>query len=164
MRRRLALAQVDEHVDLVPLIDCVFLILLFFMLVGHLSDRTEDGITVPPGKTAVHITDLDGWTREVLRVDRRVRLGSHSFAPDPAGWTALRCLLDQVHARAAKDHDQSPLVVVEIRADSDAATRTVQELQQILADAVDPATSLPRPSTAPRHAFTHLEFTAHSPE
>ena len=63
MRRRLALMQIDDHVDLVPLIDCVFLILLFFMLVGHLSDRSAaDSITVPPGKTAAHITNPAGWT------------------------------------------------------------------------------------------------------
>lgn len=153
--------QIDDHVDLVPLIDCVFLILLFFMLVGHLSDRTTDGITVPPGKTASHITNPDGWTRELIRVDRTVHLGGRSFVPDAAGWTAL---LDQVHAHAAKDHDQAPLVIVEIRADSEAATRTVQELQQVRADSLDPATGLPRPAAAGHHAFTHLDFTACTPE
>lgn len=61
-RRHLPLQLADHEIDLVPLIDCVFLLLLFFMLCGHLSvsERAEQ-ITVPPARTAETITPPDQW-------------------------------------------------------------------------------------------------------
>ena len=45
--------QADAEVDLVPLIDCVFLLLLFFMLCGRIAmDQRAEQITVPPTKTS----------------------------------------------------------------------------------------------------------------
>ena len=68
-RRRLPLHLADYEIDLVPLIDCVFLLLLFFMLCGHLSvtDRVEQ-ITVPPAKTAKSIPPPDRWRHEVINL------------------------------------------------------------------------------------------------
>ena len=47
------LAFADADVDLVPMIDCIFLLLLFFMLCGRITiDQRVEQITVPPTKTA----------------------------------------------------------------------------------------------------------------
>ena len=70
-------APLDDHLDLVPLIDCVFLLLLFFMLCGRLSnDLRTDAITVPPTKLARKIEpDKDGWKRVIINIKGSTRLG-----------------------------------------------------------------------------------------
>ena len=68
--RRFKPAGEDGHLDLVPLIDCVFLILLFFMLVGRISvDQRHEQITVPPTRSGqVRPPPGAGWTRMVINV------------------------------------------------------------------------------------------------
>ncbi|GDY11249.1 hypothetical protein LBMAG53_01260 [Planctomycetota bacterium] len=72
MRRpRHLLASTDDgHLDLVPLIDCVFLILLFFMLVGRISvEQRHEQITVPPTRSGQVPPPLGAnWIRVVVNV------------------------------------------------------------------------------------------------
>ena len=176
-RRRLPIHLADCEVDLVPLIDCVFLLLLFFMLCGHLSvsDRVEQ-ISVPPAKTAEEITPPDRWRHEVInlgggRADQpvRIRLGQ---AFDSAGLTRadgltrLRELLDRLHAFNDTYLDQAsglrlPQVIVELRVDTNVRWGAVQEIEQVLADSIVPATGLPKDGV--RRPFIHLTFSARNP-
>ena len=48
MRKRTALPQADGHLDLVPLIDCVFLILLFFMMTTRFTAEERTLAAVLP--------------------------------------------------------------------------------------------------------------------
>jgi biopolymer transport protein ExbD len=176
-RHRLPIHLADHEIDLVPLIDCVFLLLLFFMLCGHLSvNERGEQITVPPARTATTIPPPDRWRREVInlgggRADLpvRIRVGQ-SF--DSAGLThadsltQLRGLLDRLYAFSETYDDpasglQLPQVVVELRADANVPWGQVQELEQVLADNIEPATGLPKDGT--RRPFVHLLFSARDP-
>jgi biopolymer transport protein ExbD len=184
-RRRRAFHQLhaDADVDLVPMIDCIFLLLLFFMLCGRLTtDNRPEQITVPPTKTATKI-DEKSWPREVINVSGSTQrgqppravfaIGPHRFVAE--GWddyhaySQVRALFDEVYARADTYADPAPTglrlprVLVQIRADADTEYRVVQELQQILSDSIDPATMLPN-DTAVRRPFTHIEFTTRRPD
>lgn len=161
--RRPRITGDNGHLDLVPLIDCIFLILLFFVLAGRLDgDQRPEQITVPPGKTASRIHDPDRWSREIIQVGTDVRIGAQRFALDGSDWAGLRALLDRIHDRAGKTVDGhsgllTPDVIVEVRADADAPSGTVQGLQQLLSDTIDPTTGLPKSSQKP---FIHLAFSA----
>lgn len=177
---RLILDQADDHIDLVPLIDCIFLLLLFFMLVGRLSDESRpEQITVPPTKTANALSGATtGWQREIIQVSgstvggdpprNTLRLGTRTMVSqglnDFAGYQQVRAILDQIYERAEKYPDPRgsgqmlPKVVVEIRADANAEYRVVQELQQVLCDGLDLATMKPRAHGGAR-PFVTLDFT-----
>lgn len=176
-QHRLPIHLADHEVDLVPLIDVVFLLLLFFMLCGHLTvtDRVEQ-ISVPPATTARVIIPPDQWRHEVInlgggRADQpvRIRVGqtldstglSHSD-----GLTRLRTLLDRLHAFSDTYLDEAsglqlPQVIIELRADTDVPWGTVQEVEQVLADNIVPATGLPKEGQ--RRPFVHLTFSARDP-
>lgn len=176
-KNRLPLQFADHEVDLVPLIDCVFLLLLFFMLCGHLSvnERVEQ-ITVPPAMTATEIPPPDDWRHEVINLGGgrsdlpvRIRVGQ---AFDSAGLTReeslvrLRTLLDRIHDFNPTYRDPSsglelPQVVVELRADAEVPWKSVQEVQQVLADSIEPSTGLAK--AGPRRPFVHLHFSARDP-
>jgi hypothetical protein len=176
-RRRLPLHLADYELDLVPLIDCVFLLLLFFMLCGHLSvsERVEQ-ITVPPARTAQVIPPPAEWRHEVLnlgggRADLpvRIRLGQ---AFDSGGLThddslaRLRAVLDHLHLVSETYRDEAsglmlPQVVMELRADADVPWHAVQEVEQVLADSIDPRSGLPK--SGERRPFVHLTFSVRDP-
>ena len=171
-RRSLLLPLTDEEIDLVPLIDCIFLILLFFMLCGHLtvSERVEQ-ISVPPARTAKKVTLERDWRHEVINIGGgpisdpvRIRFGQ-SFdsagLSEVEGLQRLRRLLNLLYDSSPVDQriDQSdrPMVVIELRADSAVSWRTMQTIQQLLADSIDPLTGLPNQQHA-RRSFTELLF------
>jgi biopolymer transport protein ExbD len=177
-RGRFSAGGPDAEVDLVPLIDCVFLLLLFFMLVGRitLSER-GDQVTVPPAKTGNSIPPPGDWQRVVISLAPAdgeapavVQLADQRFAARSGadGWGGLRALLDRIHdhARAFRGADgiERRAVVVEVRADAEAGYRAVQELQQILSDGIDPTTMQPRTAMAGRRPLVDLEFTVRRPD
>ncbi len=179
--KKISLPQQDDHLDLVPLIDCVFLILLFFMLVGRLSnDQRTEQITVPPTKTAVKFPGT-GWGREVINVFGKtqngdparntIRIGTNDFKQsgtnDYSGYQKLRTILDRIYDKAEKYPDPNvkdlmlPKVIIEIRADSDTEYRVVQEVQQVLTDTMDLTNMQPKKGFDPKtlKAFVNLDFT-----
>jgi biopolymer transport protein ExbD len=179
-RRKLRLPQQDDHLDLVPLIDCVFLILLFFMLVGRLStDQRTEQITVPPTKTATKFEDKK-WTREVINIfgstkdgdppRNTIRIGNHDFnqtgVTDFSGYAAMRAIFDKVYDKAEKYTDPKsglslPKVIVELRADADTEYRVVQEMQQVLTDTIDPNNKMQVKKVDPKNMkpFVNIDFT-----
>ena len=156
------------EIDLVPLIDCVFLMLLFFMLCGSISvDLRSEQISVPPAKTA-WFGGGSGWKREIINLAARpgtgaISVGTRRFSAAPGradGYPGLRALLDRVYAEAGKYSDAErrlrPKVVVELRADGDCDMRTVAEVMAVVANAVDPATMGARHGS---QGFAQLDFT-----
>jgi len=177
----------DAELDLVPMIDCIFLLLLFFMLCGRITmDQRTEQITVPPTKTANKFKDPEGWSREIINVfgstqhgdppRNSIRIGTHDFKSqgvnDYSGYKGLRTILDQVYDKAEKYDDPKksgmrlPKVIVEIRADSDTEYRVVQEIQQVLTDTLDLETMQPKKGLDPKTArsFVNLDFTTRRPE
>jgi len=177
----------DGALDLVPLIDVVFLILLFFILCGRLTvDQRTEQITVPPTRTAAKF-DTKGWDRIVLNVYGSTQNGKPprntialpprppwvtSAIDDYTGYKKLREALNTVHDKAEKYDDPKgtgmklPKVIVEIRADAETEYRVVQEVQQVLSDTIDPANNmLPRQGLDPKSlkSFVNLDFTTRKP-
>lgn len=186
-RKRKNLPNMDEHLDLVPLIDCVFLLLLFFMLCGRLSNDTRtEQITVPPTRTAVKF-DTGGWGRVILNVfgntqsgqppRNSIAMGSHTpwvtnAADDYSAYVKLRTELNNEYDKAEKyDAPKAPgmklpKVVIEIRADSHTEYRVIQEIQQILSDTIDPSNNmLPRTGVQQNQlkCFVNIDFTTRKP-
>lgn len=178
MRRpRLPLQLTDHEIDLVPLIDCVFLLLLFFMLCGHLSvsERAEQ-ITVPPAQTATEIPPPADWRHEVINIGggradlpTRFRVGQtfdSAGLSREEGLVHLRALLDRIYDFNPTYRDTAsgldlPQVMIELRADTEVPWRTIQDVQQVLADSIDPRSGLPKDGA--RRPFIHLHFSARDP-
>jgi biopolymer transport protein ExbD len=177
----------DAELDLVPMIDCIFLLLLFFMLCGRITmDQRTELITVPPTKTAAKLKEPPGWTRIVINVFGSTQGGdpprnsiqldkqrwlSHGI-DDYSGYIGLRQQLDRVYDAAEKYDDPKgtplklPKVVVEVRADGDTEYRVVQEIQQVLSDTIDPSTMQPRKDASPANmrCFVNIDFTSRLPD
>jgi len=186
-KSRFQIEQADADVDLVPLIDCVFLLLLFFMLCGHMTlEQRVEQITVPPTKTAQKLDDPKDWERIVINVFGSTKTGSpprntiridnknyvSSGVDSYESYQKLRQVLDVVYDRAAKFEDPKktgfmlPKVVLEIRADSDTEYRVVQEVQQVVSDSINPFDAMKPKAMTPAQAkpFVFLNFTSRKPD
>jgi biopolymer transport protein ExbD len=187
-KSRFRLHQADAEIDLVPMIDCVFLLILFFMLCGHLTlDQRVEQITVPPTKTAQKLEDPDRWERIVVNVFGSTKTGNpprntirinninyvSSGVDNFEAYQKLRQVLDSAYDRAEKFPDPKntgfmlPKVVLEIRADSDTEYRVVQEVQQVVSDSINPFDGMkPKAISNPAQAkpFVFLNFTTRKPE
>lgn len=184
---KVKLEQQDDHLDLVPLIDCVFLLLLFFMICGRLStDQRTEQISVPPTKTAVKFDETKAkWRREIINVFGRtqeamtgssppahtIRIGTTQYTAkgpeDYSAYQALRSKLDKIYDESEKYDDPKatgmklPKVIVEIRADANTEFRVVQEVQQVLTDGFDLTNMQPKKGYDPKTGkpFVNLDFT-----
>jgi len=187
-KSRFHLPQADAEVDLVPLIDCVFLLLLFFMLCGRMAmDSRAEQITVPPTKTSSKppkpgvgwsnfIINVFGSTKEGKPPRNSIQLGKSKFESSGydnlKGYQQLRTLLNGIYDQAEKYQDPKnpdlrlPQVVLEIRADADTEYRVVQEIQQIVSDSIDPFDSMKPRSVTPAQMrpFVILNFTTRKPD
>jgi biopolymer transport protein ExbD len=192
-RKRPRFKQLSDELDLVPLIDVVFLILLFFILCGRLTvDQRTEQITVPPTKTATKFDDK-GWQRIVVNIFGKTQdagntarqappMNSIQLSPNPAwvskglddysGYQNLRSALNAVHDRAEKYDDPKgtgmklPKVIVELRADARTEYRVVQEVQQVISDTIDPFNNMqPRQISDPKQlkSFVNVDFTTRRP-
>ncbi len=155
--------QAKDEIDLTPMIDMIFLIIIFFILAGKItSDLRPEKITVPPTKTALKTELPPGWSKVVINVAGTTQTSQFKGKPPRhtitigknATWTGdgyndfssyqkLRQFLDRVYNAADKYDDpnktgiQLPMVAVEIRADSECEYRIVQEVQQVMSDTID---------------------------
>ncbi len=185
-KKKIRLEFADAEIDLVPMIDCIFLLLLFFMLCGRITmDQRVEQITVPPTRTATELKTPPDWERVVINVfgstqtgtatappRNTIRMNNQNFtsvgADQYASYIAMRRLLDVTYDRAVKFTDpknpslQLPKVVLEIRADADTEYRVVQEIQQVVSDTIDPNNQM-KPK-APVKCFVHLNFTTRKPD
>jgi biopolymer transport protein ExbD len=186
-KERFRTEQDDADVDLVPLIDCVFLLLLFFMLCGRMTmDQRTEQITVPPTRTATEVKDPKDFERIVINVfgstktgnppRNTIRIGNVNYVSSGPenleSYQKLRQVLDVAYDRADKIEDPKksglmlPKVVLEIRADADTEYRVVQEVQQVVSDSINPFDGMkPKAMTDPKQAkpFVYLNFTTRKP-
>jgi biopolymer transport protein ExbD len=187
-KKRFHIEQADAEVDLVPLIDCVFLLLLFFMLCGHITlEQRVEQITVPPTKTAQKIDDPENWERIVVNVFGSTKAGNpprntirinnvnyvSSGVDNFESYQKLRQVLDAAYDRAEKFPDPKntgfmlPKVVLEIRADADTEYRVVQEVQQVVSGSINPFDGMkPMTISSPAQAkpFVFINFTTRKPD
>lgn len=191
-RKKRAIPQADEHIDLVPMIDCIFLLLLFFMLCGRLSaDMRTEQITVPPTRTAAKLDPAKGWERVLINIYGKTQENKPGTPPmnsismpqlkkewrsqgldDYTGYQKLRLELNKIYDKAEKYDDSKPTgmklpkVIIELRADAQTEYRVVQEVQQILTDTIDPNNNMLPHNVPPTQlkCFVNLDFTTRKPE
>jgi biopolymer transport protein ExbD len=187
-KEKFQIQQDDAELDLVPMIDMVFLILLFFMLCGRITmDQRTEQITVPPTRTATVPKDPKDYERIVINVFGSTKSGKPprntiridgknyvSTGPENLeGYQKLRQVLDIAYDRADKYEDPKksgmmlPKIVLEIRADADTEYRVVQEVQQVVSDSINPYDGMKsKVITDPKQAkpFVFLNFTTRRPE
>lgn len=186
-KRKKHFDTISDELDLVPLIDVCFLILLFFILCGRLTlDQRTEQITVPPTKTAQKLAEIGGWERVVVNVYGSTQNGKpprNSIAMPPllpwysdkvddyTGYQHLRQELNKIHDKVEKYDDPKgtgmrlPRAIVEIRADAETEYRVVQEIQQVLSDTIDPFNNMLPKNVKPSElkAFVNIDFTTRRP-
>lgn len=164
MARKPKPQQADAELDLTPMIDVIFLLIIFFILAGRItSEMRSNKITVPPTRTAEEMVTPQGWRHAVIEVfgtttraavgdpSNTIRLGwtnqperTIRGVDDYSSYIWLREELDRLYEVAEKYPDplgtgmMLPQVELEIRADGDAEYRLVQEILQVASDSIDP--------------------------
>ena len=187
-RRRTA--NNETKVDMTPMIDMVFLLIIFFILAGKISaDITNELITVPPTKTSVSKEIPQGWSRIRIEVHGKtqnlgpevkpklfIKMGTEEWVSEGSegdeamnAYRGLRTALNRVfdEAKRYKDPKSSlelPQVILELRADADTEYRVIQEIQQIATDGNDPWNNMLPVLRTPPKPFVHFHFTTHKPE
>lgn len=167
-RRKTRLTQAEAELDLTPMIDVIFLLIIFFILAGRItSEMRSNQITVPPARTAEEMATPPNWRHAVIEVfgtttrdgggepRNTIKLGWTNAPPrtvsgvdDYSSYIWLRQELDQLYESALKYPDplgtgmQLPQVELEIRADGDAEYRLVQEIMQVASDSIDPSRNM----------------------
>ena len=109
-------ARADDA--MLPLINVVFLLMVFFMLVGALSPPEAFDL-VPPRSNALDPSDA-GARSLIVAADGRLGLGREAFARE------------QLPARAAAWRMQNPDAVLQVKADAAADTQAVLDVLDTL--------------------------------
>lgn len=166
-RKKRKLSQPDTDMDLTPMIDVIFLLIIFFILAGRITaEISNENITVPPTKTAEEWDKPDEWGHMKIEVWGSTQ--DHTGGGIEPGHTIKMGLHDEWHARGAQGeeafyayqkmrealdtlYDRSdkytteanpslslPKVVIELRSDGDTEYRVVQEIQQVASDTISP--------------------------
>lgn len=179
------LESTDTELDMTPMIDMVFLLIIFFILAGKISnERRTEQITVPPTKTATKI-DNGKQDRIIINVFGRTKTGSppagsidiggkkflNRGVDDYSAYVSMRQVLDRAYDRADKEPDAKvpglmlPKVIVEVRADADTEYRMVQEVLQVVTDSIDPSNKmLPKQVPAAQmKPFIQINYTTRKP-
>jgi len=165
-------AENKDELDMTPMIDLVFLLIIFFILAGKISNqsRTEQ-ITVPPTKTA---TKIDNPERIIINVFGNTKSGDLKARgqDDYTAYQGLRQLLNKQYDLCEKIPDPKAPglmipkdMVVEIRADADTEYRVVQEVLQVVTDSVDPFNNMTPRNVAPANMkpFININYTTRIP-
>lgn len=175
----------ETEIDMTPMIDLVFLLIIFFILAGRISNdmRTEQ-ITVPPTKTAQKldagkeriVINVFGTTKTGAPPRNSIKVNNTTYTAqgvdDYTAYQKMREMLDKAYDRADKVPDpKNPAlkvpkdVVLEIRADADTEYRVVQEVLQVVCDSVDPFNGM-LPKTVPPEQlrpFVAINYTSRRP-
>jgi hypothetical protein len=131
-RKKKKLSQADIDMDMTPMIDVVFLLIIFFILAGRItSEMTNEQITVPPTRTAEEKPDLSGGGWERIKIEvwgstqenagsniggggegHKIQLGgeeweSEGFEGQEAfnAYQGMRTMLDSIYVAADKYDD-----------------------------------------------------------
>jgi len=126
----------EVELNLTPMIDVVFNLIVFFMLITDLTQKDLDAVTLPRAERStpdlppdlrviVNVTKAEDWARTG---DVRVRVGGRDLSPEG--------LRDLLYRRAELDRPEAggpSEVPVLIRCDADVRWREVQWVMQACA-------------------------------
>jgi len=125
------------HVELTPLIDVTFQVLIFLLVANDLSAKVQEDVELPHAENVTEVRPQDGVVTVNVLAPRqpedppRLRVGGHVF--DVPGLTRALGHVANLH-RPALDPDADTRAGVLIRADRGAPWRHVQRVLQACAD------------------------------
>ena len=115
--------QEDAKFSMAPMIDMVFLLLVFFMTASHLSSSTRMKMDIP---TASHgVVPRDRPDRWIVNITRE----GHLFSGD------VPVTVDELKAVVAERVAADPNTKVYLRADSDTEHKEIKDVMSAMAEA-----------------------------
>jgi biopolymer transport protein ExbD len=137
------MADEDIELNMTPMIDVVFNLIIFFMIVTDMSQKELEDLVLPDSKTSMEdkadekdlrvIVNISMKNRNTYKQDREVLIKIKGVEYD---LKALKSELYKVaETKREEDHDAKPSAVyVLIRCDAQIAWREVQWVMQACAD------------------------------
>lgn len=113
----------DESVQMAPMIDMVFLLLIFFMVASHLNKMDRIEIEPPIAENAAVPDELAGRRTISIRADDTIFIGSTSRE------------LHEVSPLVEKARRHEPQLKIFLRADRRVKHKRVREVMEACADA-----------------------------
>jgi biopolymer transport protein ExbD len=101
------LDETDDKPDLTPMIDCVFLLLLFFIVTSTFSEQTLFDVVLPKAAQAIKADTAQGTTLTIA-TDGRIAIGK-DFVGD-----------DDLYRSLAAIHKKQPIAMLVISGDEKA--------------------------------------------
>ncbi len=116
----------EVGIDMTPMIDVVFQLLIFFMLVSHMVQLERAQLQLPEADQAIPIEDSqnDDARQLIINVHKDGRL---EIAQSTISWEQLQETLEH-EAQISQDADSNATRVVSIRADIEAPYRIIQRI------------------------------------
>jgi biopolymer transport protein ExbD len=111
----------DGEVDLTPMIDIVFLLIVFFMTVANMITAEKKPIEVPVALNSILPEDYGERTTITVQRDGSLYSGVYSVN------------LDELSKILIKAHEENPTVRVYLRADSSAEHQYVNDVMKACA-------------------------------
>ncbi|NRA38652.1 MAG: biopolymer transporter ExbD [Planctomycetes bacterium] len=99
------LGEGSDQADLTPMIDCVFLLLLFFIVTSSLSEETNLFKIEMPKAAHSEIREVTQAITIVIEKTGKIAIGK-DVIPDAALWDAIKSRYD------AAPKDDKPLIIV----------------------------------------------------
>lgn len=114
--------DVDVSIDMSPMIDMVFLLLIFFLVAAAAVELDKPDVSLPSASQALVAEEVTG--RMQVSIDRH---GQYYVGSVPVD-------LDTLRERVGRELDQDPNLRLFIRADEQVPYRMTRELMNICAD------------------------------
>jgi biopolymer transport protein ExbD len=118
----------DAELDITPMIDVVFLLLIFFMVTSTMDD--QKAANVPPAKHGVG-ADTNKATIVSVIADEAGGVGRVILGDDPGGEEIVNLDLVRRHVQAGFNEGKELVI---IKAERDVKEGRVQEVLKVLAD------------------------------
>ncbi len=120
----------EEEVQMAPMIDMVFLLLIFFMVASHLNQMDRVNIRIPVAKHAAVPEDLsDRRTISITAADPARNLPETIYV----GTTPRK--LEEIELIIKNDLQRNPNIKVYLRADRGVKHKAVQDVMKVCASA-----------------------------
>lgn len=113
----------DGEVDLTPMIDIVFLLIVFFMTVANMITAEKQPIEVPVALNSILPEDYGERTTVTVKRDGSLYAGVYPVT------------LEELSQTLEKAHEENPTVRVYLRADSSAEHQFVNDVMKACAAA-----------------------------
>ncbi len=142
-KKKKALEQKADELNMTPMIDVVFNLLIFFMIVTDMTSKTLENLTLPKSTQAVEDTGDESERRVVINI---VQKNPETFAQDKEVEIIIKKkvydlnslkehLFKQADTKRDLTHPSQPSeIFVLIRCDQDIRWREVQWVMQACAD------------------------------